>query len=359
MDIFKKRNIELAKLLYKQGRYKEAEVIIKDNLVSAESKYIMGKICLKTERSEEAKVWFREAISNNYKWILPRIEMAKLFTKEGLYHDAIREYWVCLNREPKNAILKIDVAKFYISIDNFEQAEKLLDKALKLKPNDEVILKKALEVYDNMQNYNQMYNICEKLMDKNAILANEHKTIEIMARTYFSMGKYNKTLEVFSGKTSDAVTKIMSNLYKRRIYCKLIKDEEQAKMYQAILDNLEASYGEERRIRHIEKHLKDDKRKEKHGVFTKDLSEVFSIVKSAEKVKQKGKDCDIYCIKLEGCGYEGGNKGDGHKLDYVTLVTMPDTYKTITLFPSDKIELKMPKREVCKEFVKQRDEYER
>ncbi len=359
MNIYKKRNIEFAKMLYEQGRYKEAEVIIKDNLVNAESKYIMGKICLNTARIDEAKNWFREAITNNYKWISPRIELARIFVREGLYEKAEKEYCVCLNREPKNANLKIEAAKLYISINNNEKAEKLIEKALRLKPYDENILKKALEAYDNMHNYNKMYDICEELTNKNAVGANEYKTIEAIARTYFSLGKYDKTLAVFSGKTEDTMTRIMANLYKRRIYCILSKDEEQAKMYQIILDNLEASYGEEGRIKHIERHLKDDKNKEKHGVFIKNLSEVIEAVKNAEKVKQRGKDCDVYCIKLKGCGYEGGNKGDGHTLDYVTLVTMPDTYKPITLFPSDKIELRMPKREACKGIIEQREACER
>ena len=47
--------------------------------------------------------------------------------------------------------------------------------------------------------------------------------------------------------------------------------------------------------------------------------------------------CDIYCIKVPGCGYEGGSDGDGHTLDYVTLITLPNTEKLVTMFPSDEI----------------------
>lgn len=359
LDIIKRRNIEFAKMLYEQGRYKEAEMIIKDNLVNAESKYIMGKICAKTDRLGEAEEWLRDSIKNNYKWVPPRVELAKIFIEEGLYAKAEKEYWVCLNREPKNASLKIEAAYLYGLMNEKEEAQKLIDKAVKLNPNDVNILKKALRGYDHLNEYDKMYEICEKLTEKDAVNLNDYKISEIVARTYFKFGKYDKTLSVLSGKTENTMSKIMSNLYKRRIYCILSKDEVQAKMYQVILENLETFYGKEERINHIKRHLKDDKTKEKHGVFTKDLSEVIEKVKSAEKVKQQGKDCDLYCIKLEGCGYEGGNKGDGHRLDYVTLITMPDTYTPITLFPSDKIELKIPKRLKNKEMKKQQEESER
>lgn len=359
MNIFVKRSIEFGKMLYKQGRYKEAEVVIKDNLVSAETKFLMGKICMYTNRMEEAKNWFTQSIDSNYRWILPRMELARILTKQGLYQEAAKEYKTCLNREPKNAFLKLEVAQLYVLMEKNIKAEELAEKALRLQPNDNNILKKALEVYDGMYDYDKMYDICEKLTSINEIEPTEHKTIELMAKTYFALGKYDKTLQIFSGKTGNNMTRIMANLFKRKIYCALSKDEEQAKMYQTILDNLETSYGEEGRLKHIEKHLRDDMNKEKHGVFIKDLDEVIETVKKAEKVKQQGKECDVYCIKLEGCGYEGGNKGDGHILDYVTLVTMPDTYKTITLFPSDKIELKDLKREENKVKVVQNEGYER
>ena len=47
--------------------------------------------------------------------------------------------------------------------------------------------------------------------------------------------------------------------------------------------------------------------------------------------------CDIYCINVPRCGYEGGRKGDGHILNYVTFIILPNSNNIITLFPSDEI----------------------
>ena len=172
-----------------------------------------------------------------------------------------------------------------------------------------------------------------------------------MARTYFNLEKYDKVLETFRGKTTEPTNRIMENLYKRRIYCKLCNNEEQASMYQTILSNLEEAYGEEGSLKHIEKHLRDNKTKDIHGVFTKSLPEILEKIKISDKVKQKGIDCDIYCIKIDECGYQGGNKGDGHTLNYVTLITMPDTHKPITLFPSDEIRLRNLSKTIEKEEI--------
>lgn len=47
--------------------------------------------------------------------------------------------------------------------------------------------------------------------------------------------------------------------------------------------------------------------------------------------------CDIYCTYVQNCGYEGGRDGDGHVLNYVTIVTLPNSNRLITMFPSDEI----------------------
>jgi len=40
-----------------------------------------------------------------------------------------------------------------------------------------------------------------------------------------------------------------------------------------------------------------------------------------------------------------GNKGDGHILNYITILTCKDTKDVITMFPSDEIIIKDKKKE--------------
>jgi len=338
-DIMNKRGIQLARMLYNQGKYDDAEKYLQDNIISAKTKYLMGKIYMKKGNIEEAKNWFYLAIDNDYKMVGPRLELARIWKDEGEYEKAEAEYVICLKRQPQDANLKLEAAKFYALQGYNEKAKQLIVKARRISPKDDKVLMRSLEAYDKMQAYDEMYEICDKLLESDIVKPNHTRAIECMARTYFTLGKYDKVLKVFAGKTKETTNHIMFNLYKRRIYCELTKNEEQAKMYQTILSNLEEAYGEEEVLKHIEKHFKNSKEKEIHGVFTKSLPEILETVKTAPKTKQRGFECDIYCIRLDECGYQGGSKGDGHTLNYITLITMPDTQKTITMFPSDEIKL--------------------
>lgn len=118
------------------------------------------------------------------------------------------------------------------------------------------------------------------------------------------------------------------------------KKEESLKMYEYILDKYGVDeYEEENRTMHILKHMKDDKTKENHGIFNQNPLEIFKKVQEqmSDKNKSYGYLSDIYLIKFENCGYAGGRMGDGHTLNYVTIITYPDSKKLITMFPSDNI----------------------
>lgn len=83
--------------------------------------------------------------------------------------------------------------------------------------------------------------------------------------------------------------------------------------------------------------LKQGKRKEAEEIFLELLS---------ENRRNKYVLFQIYCINIPGCGYEGGRKGDGHVLDYVTFITLPNSSNIITMFPSDEVVLRESKKEI-------------
>ena len=125
-------------------------------------------------------------------------------------------------------------------------------------------------------------------------------------------------------------------------------NEKSQEMYSYILDNLDYDIDDNQsRIRHILKHLKDDKTKDFHGVFLMDPIKLLDNMDFNNVKKQIGYMSDVYCFHIEKCGYEGGVKGDGHTLDYVTVITFPnDKSRLITMFPSDQIDLSMNKNSV-------------
>ena len=342
-NILKKRNLDLAKMLYTQKKYEQAERVVMNHIETAEAKHLMGKICTKTGRMEDAKFWFKSAMDTNKrnvkKWVAPRMELAKIYYVEGNWELAKKEFDTCLRREPQNGLLKVTLAKCYANRGEKEEARQLLVKAMNVEKTEKV-LKEALVVYSDMEDYESMYEICEKLSAGDCVKSNEYRVIECMARAYFNLGKYDKALNVFRDKKDDQVARAIFGTYRQKIYCKIHNDEELAKVYQEILENLEAAYSEEARMQHIRKHLKDDKTRKIHGVFTMDIKEVWEKVKKTKKEKQSFDNCDVYCVKIEGCGYSGGKEGDGHTLDYVTLITFPGSEVPIALYPSDKIEIR-------------------
>ena len=97
---------------------------------------------------------------------------------------------------------------------------------------------------------------------------------------------------------------------------------------------------EESRIRHILKHTVNDKTKRLHGIFKKPIKEILDNMDLQKAKKQRDEMMDIYCVKSENCGYEGGYNGDGHTLNYITIITCKDTKNIITMFPSDEIQLR-------------------
>ena len=110
-------------------------------------------------------------------------------------------------------------------------------------------------------------------------------------------------------------------------------------MYEYIIKNIDDNaYDKESRAKHFMKHMKDDKNKPLHGVLKMNPIDVLNSIDLSKLQKQVGYMCDIYCVKVEDCGYQGGSQGDGHTLDYITIITLPnDISKIITMFPSDEI----------------------
>jgi len=150
--------------------------------------------------------------------------------------------------------------------------------------------------------------------------------------------QFKKYIEMGGDKKNNVIVELA------RMYALQGKDELSAEMYKCILDNMDEDvYNEENRMKHIQKHLKDDKTKKIHGVFTVNLTELLDLAIKSKGEKKSGDMCDIYSIEAPNCGYQGGYEGDGHILNYVTLVTLPCSEKIITFFPNDKLIMKADK----------------
>lgn len=168
-----------------------------------------------------------------------------------------------------------------------------------------------------------------------------------LGKLYRSYGKekkaeeeFKKYIEIDKDKTPHA------RLELGKLYSIQGKEKEAESMYNYIIDNLKYDITDiKSRINHIQKHMKNDTTQDIHGVFTMDALEILDTAIKNKGEKQIGYMCDIYCINVPNCGYEGGKNGDGHILDYVTFITLPNSNNILTMFPSDEIVLNREKKE--------------
>ncbi len=187
----------------------------------------------------------------------------------------------------------------------------------------------------------------KRVIEEIDLYLNEHENNGIDAKGMFILAKSYNFLK--KKKDSVKVYKVILKLDPKnsharvelgKLYASQGKEESSKTMYEYIIDRIgDERYEEENRIVHITKHLKDNKGKKKHGVFTVDPLQLLENIKEKmnEENKRIGYMADIYLIEQENCGYEGGTEGDGHILNYVTIITLPYSKRLITMFPSDNI----------------------
>lgn len=93
----------------------------------------------------------------------------------------------------------------------------------------------------------------------------------------------------------------------------------------------------ETRVDHINKHGVDNLGRDTHTVFNNDPITTTNKAwtnKSNVSPIDDGMGGQIYNIPYKNAGFEGGVKGSGANLDYVTIVVEKGTNNIITAFPS-------------------------
>lgn len=226
--------------------------------------------------------------------------------KEKKYKDVIKEMNMYLNEDRRNGIDArgmFGLAKSYSYIGNKSESIKIYRLILKLSPKD---------VYARLE----------------------------LGKLYVGQGKEKEAEKLLNECMELDQKDVHARLELGRLYALQGKIEASQSLYEYIIDKIgDEAFDEENRAKHIIKHMKDDKTKEQHGVLVRDPFEILEDIKKQmiDENKKVGYMSDIYLIKSKGCGYEGGKKGDNHTLDYITVVTLPNSNKFITMFPSDNI----------------------
>lgn len=227
--------------------------------------------------------------------------LGKCYQKMGQHEEAQIAFERVLALEPDDIYARKELIEYYMRQDRKKEAEFLLKEWARLKPN---------EVYPKIR----------------------------LGNLYIDKGREAEAEQLFKKCIELKPTGLRARKELGRLYALQGKMQESKEMYDYVISKIRKEvYNQTDRKKHVMKHLQDDKSKDVHGVFNKNPLEILENINWNNAKKYVGNMADVYCIRVENCGYEGGSKGDGHQLDYMTIMTLPNSKDIITVFPSDKL----------------------
>ena len=134
-------------------------------------------------------------------------------------------------------------------------------------------------------------------------------------------------IETINGNHTALVEKIIQDMH--RIYT-------ESKDMQRIDRIFSGSFDRKSGLLHIRKHYHDDLLKPLHGVFTISENELENVLNNLSLYPyEKQYNTKKYRIHYPNAGYDGGNQGDRHTLDYITVLVFLSEDYIITAYPSD------------------------
>lgn len=252
----------------------------------------------KQGRLEEAETILQGLIQEENSKLEDKLDLASILIKKGNTTKDDRKKAISLaeevlRKDPDNITAKLIIAR---GIGNIQQAEELLLQIRQTAPDNVKVGVKLANVYQKKGQYQEAKGVIAELMNYHPNNATLRVRMQWLTATQ-------------QEKKEDIV------------------------LYRYILDHMDSDlYNEERNRKD---HAREIKTKRFHGVFTADREEFFKHIELEKGRKKEGKNCDIYCFDQPNCAYEGGTQGDHHSLNYITIITKPNTSEIINLFPSD------------------------
>ena len=341
---YTKSHYNIAMDEYRQSNYrnviKELNIYLRENKkngIDAKGLFVFAKAYDKLKMKEESIKIYKIILKLDPNNVHARLELGKLYASQGKDKEAEKLFQECMQLDSNNVHARLELGKLYASQGKDKEAEKLFQECMQLDSNNvhaRLELGKLYASQGKDKEAEKLFQECMQL-DSN----NVHARLEL-GKLYASQGKDKEAEKLFQECMQLDSNNVHARLELGKLYADQGKTELSKEMYNYIIDSLgKEAFDETNRVKHIMKHMKDDKTKKKHGVFLVNPVQLLEEIKKQMKQENKriGYMSDVYLVELKGCGYEGGYEGDGHALDYVTLITLPDSDIPITMFPSDNV----------------------
>ncbi len=181
IDLLKK--IEEAKIKQKAGNSLEAnqifQVLLKSNNDSYDLLYAYGLFCRELKNFNLAKRVFLNLINKFPSSIKPYILLAEILKIENKFNDAERVLLKAIKIDPNHGDLLYNCSLLYIALRNLDKALVYIDKAIKLSINNDIYKLLKSEIYINKFNIDQALYILEDLNKNKRIKKDKNKEIRI------------------------------------------------------------------------------------------------------------------------------------------------------------------------------------
>ena len=226
------------------------------------------------------------------------------------------------------------LSKAYYKLKKYDKAKRNLGKLIDLVPEHFAGLYMLAKIHlkeDKLEEAEECFKKAIKADNKNGNIARVE-----LGKLCIKQGKLDEAEKVLK----EAIRKNENEVHARFELIKVCIAKKQDKEYKEIYDYLTKNmlveaYDEERAHKEIQSHWEDDLTKNKFGVFTVSYDKIKEAMATSTLNRKRIYMYDLYCFKLENCGYQGGKKGDNHQFDYVTIMTAPFTSDIVRMFPSD------------------------
>ena len=194
IDLYKK--IETAKKCLKEGNTLEANKIfqelLKTNNDSFDVRFAYGLFCRDLKKINLAKRIFLDLIKNFPSSISSYILLAEILRLENKFNDAEKVLKRAMQVDPNHGDLLYNVALLYFASRNFDEASIYINKAIKLSKNNDIYKLLKSEIYINQYNLDEAINILEGLTNNEVSKDNNNKIRVniLLANAYIKKRRY-------------------------------------------------------------------------------------------------------------------------------------------------------------------------
>ena len=194
IDLLKK--IEEAKINQKTGNVlaanKTFQELLKSNGNSFEVLYAYGLFCRDLKKFNLSKKVFLNLINNFPSSINSYILLAEILRLENKFNEAERILQKAMQADPNHGDLLYNFSLLYFASRNFNYALTYINKAIKLSTNNDVYKILKAEIYINQYNMDEAIKILEVLKNKKVPNDNNEVRVDILiANAYIKKRKYD------------------------------------------------------------------------------------------------------------------------------------------------------------------------